>query len=75
MTAPPPTVAVLREALLDEVGARHLIHAVALDGVLAATRASLVGSSLTAWERRRVAPDEAVSAALAEDRETAQPWG
>jgi predicted ATPase/transcriptional regulator with XRE-family HTH domain len=59
------------EALLDEVGARHLIHAVALDRVMAETRAWLAGSVLTAWERGRAASDEAVSVALAEDRETA----
>lgn len=55
------------EALLEEVGARHLIHAVALDHVLTTVRSSREERTMLAWEQGRTRPaEDVVSDALAE---------
>jgi ATP/maltotriose-dependent transcriptional regulator MalT len=48
------------EALLEEVGARHLIHAVALDQVMETTRTSPDERTLAAREQGRTLPSEEV---------------
>ena len=54
------------EALLEEVGARHLIHAVALDPAMETTRTSPEEKTLAAREQgRRLPSDEVVTEALA----------
>jgi tetratricopeptide (TPR) repeat protein len=54
------------EALLEEVGARHLIHAVALDQAMETTRTSPDERTLAAREQGRTLPsDEVVTEALA----------
>ena len=54
------------DALLEEVGARHLVHAAALDPRLAEARVTLDGSMAAVWEQGRAAwPEEVVAEALA----------
>ena len=63
------------DTLLEEVGARHLIHAVALDHVLETTRISLGAGSKAAWEQGQAQPMEEVVSnafALVEDLPTTE---